>query len=36
MSDWMKFCGTLDFGPLVPEEFFRYRSVIVDSLGYFL
>ena len=36
MSDWMNFCGTLDFGPLVPEEFDRYRPVIVDSLGYFL
>lgn len=36
MSDWKEFCATLDFGPLVPEEFDRYRPVIADSLRYFL
>jgi ubiquinone biosynthesis protein len=36
MSDWMQFCEGLDIGPLVPDEAEKYRSVIVDSLGYFL
>jgi ubiquinone biosynthesis protein len=36
MSDWMQFCEGLDFGRLVPNEAEEYRSVIVDSLGYFL
>lgn len=36
MSDWLTFLETLDFGPLVPEAYARYRPAVVDGLGFYL
>jgi ubiquinone biosynthesis protein len=36
MSDWLSFLETLDFAPLVPEAYARYRPAVADGLGFYL
>ncbi len=36
MSDWDRFCSTLDFASVVPDELARYRLAVADGLAFFL